>query len=247
VAKSAPVRASGKNRFIGLIIIVAVIGVAGLGYAVSQPRAGAKTVDPNLPAGAPEGYLMGNADAPVQVIEFGDFECPVCAQWAQVTEPDVRERLIKTGIVAFRFYDFPLNIHKNNWPAHNAVACAADQGKFVEMHDQVFATQDKWSELMGVSNPVSGLTDAAKAVGVDMKAWQECFDTQKHYDRIKGNLQEGERRGIGQTPTFIIGSTMYPGQIPYDKFKQIVDSIANEKAPAAKGAKATKAAGKSGT
>ncbi len=229
-----PVKKKPSNsRFVGTIVLVAVVGVAVLGYAVSRPRAGVKPVDPSLAAGTAEGYLVGNADAPVQVIEFGDFECPACGQWATLTEPDVRERLINTGLVSFRFYDFPLDMHKNTWPASNAVACAADQGKFLDMHDRVFATQDRWNGE-ATNNPKKVFLQLAAESGIDTAKWEDCFDTQQHYPRIKANLQEGVRRGIGQTPTFIIGTKMIPGNIPFDEFRKYVDAAAAEAAQAAK-------------
>ena len=220
-----------NSRFVGAVVLVAIVGIGILGYAVSRPRAGMKPVDPNLPPGTAEGYLVGRADAPVQVAEFGDFECPACGSWANITEPDVRERLINTGIVAFRFFDMPLDMHKNTWPASNAVACAADQGKFVEMHDHVFAAQDKWNGE-ATSNPKKPLMALASEIGLDMGKWESCFDSQTHYARIKANMLEGVRRGVSQTPTFIIGSTMYPGNIPFDEFKKYVDQAIADAAKA---------------
>lgn len=226
-----PVQKSSNSRFIGIIAVVAVVGIAVLGYSVSRPRAGIKPVDPNLPAGTAEGYLVGKADAPVQVFEFGDFECPACGTWATVTEPDVRERLINTGQVSFRFFDMPLDVHRNTWPASNAVACAADQGKFLAMHDLVFANQDKWNGE-ATTNPKKPLQQLAGQTGVDMATWEQCFDAQTHYPRIKANLLEGVRRGVGQTPTFIIGSKMIPGAVPFDEFRKYVDEAAAEAAKA---------------
>lgn len=239
-----PVRKQSNSRFISVLVIVAVAGISILGYTLSRPRAGIKPVDPNLVAGTAEGYLVGNPDAPVKVMEFADFECPVCAQWAQVTEPDVKERLVKAGLISIRYFDFPLDIHPNSWPASNAVACAAEQGKFEAMKDQVYALQDEWSFATGHSNPTSGLTKAATNAGVDMAAWKPCFESQKHYSRIKANLQEGVRFGVSQTPTFVIGNTVYPGRIPYDQFKQFVDSAAAAAAAASKAG--SKAPAKSG-
>jgi len=235
VAKSVQKKPS-STRFVGLIMLVAIVGFAALGYAVSRPRAGIKPVDPKLPAGTAVGYLVGKADAPVQVLEFGDFECPACGQWANLTEPDVRERLINTGQVAFRFFAFPLDMHKNTWPASNAVACAADQGKFIEMHDRVFAAQDRWNSE-ATDNPKAALTQLASETGIDMGKWETCFDAQTHYASFKGNIEEGIRRGVSQTPSFIIGSKMIPGNIPFDEFKKYVDEAAVEAAAASKPAK----------
>ena len=238
MAKS--VQKKSGSRFVGMLVVIGIVGIAVLGYTMSRPRAGVGPVDPNLPAGTAEGYLVGNPDAPVQVIEFGDFECPACAQWSNLTEPDVRERLIQTGQISFRFFDFPLDMHPNTWAASNAAACAADQGKFLEMHDRIFATQDQW-DGRATSNPKRVLQRLAGEIGANVGDWETCFDSQKHYPRIKANLEEGVRRGVNSTPTFIIGSTMYPGNIPYDEFKKYVDQAAAAAAP-----KAAKAPAKSG-
>ena len=146
---------------------------------------------------------------------------------------DVRERLINTGLVSFRFFDMPLDVHRNTWPASNAVACAADQGKFLEMHDLVFANQDRWNGE-ATANPKKPLQQLAGQLGIDMGKWEQCFDAQTHYPRIKANMLEGIRRGVGQTPTFIIGAKMIPGAVPFDEFKKYVEeaAAAAPKAPA---------------
>ena len=240
------VQKKSNARFVGTLVVIAVAGIGILGYSLSRPRAGIKPVDPNLPAGTAEGYLMGNPDAPVELVEFGDFECPACGQWNQVTEPDVRDRLVKTGLVKFRFFDFPLDMHKNAWPAHGAVACAADQGKFEAMHDMVFAKQEEWSMYYGHANPSAGLKKAAQAVGVEMAAWQACFDSQKHYPRIKANALEGVRVGVGSTPSFRIGGQLYSQWGTYDEIKKVVDSLIAAAPPKAGKAPEKKAAGKAG-
>jgi protein-disulfide isomerase len=223
-------RGKGKSRkqanakpFIGIIIVVVVLGAAALGYAVTRNSVAATTVDASIPAGQAEGYLIGKADAPVQVSEFADYECPACGVFATLTEPDVRSRLVETGTVAYRFYDFPLPMHKNTWAASNAAACASDQGKFWEMHDLIFASQDRWNGA-ATSNPKKPLTELARQLGLDVKAWESCFDSKKHYGRIKGNQAEAERRMVQQTPTFIIGDKMLPGSLSFDQFKAWVDT-----------------------
>ena len=87
---------------------------------------------------------MGSATAPLEVTEFGDFECPQCGRFATLTEPDVRTRLVNTGTIRWRYIDFPLEMHRNTWNASIAAACADEQGKFWEMHDAIFAAQDRW-------------------------------------------------------------------------------------------------------
>ena len=180
------------------------------------------TYDPAT-SGPAQGYTLGNPDAPVQIIEFADFECPGCAQFATVTEPDVRKRIVEAGLASFTFYDFPLPQHRNSMAAHNAAACANDQGRFWQMHDRIFLGQDQWN-TQSASNPKPFFEQYAAEVGLNVAVWETCFDARKHQGRILANAAEGERRKVGSTPTFIIGNRLYPGAVPYDFLKALVDS-----------------------
>jgi protein-disulfide isomerase len=202
---------------------VAVIGVGALSWMATRPKSTASKIDPSLPALKAEGYVIGSPTAPVEIIEFADFECPGCGQFASLTEPDVRARLVNTGQVRMRFMDYPLPMHKNTWDASLAASCANEQGKFWEMHDLIFQTQDRWNgEATG--RPRGVLGDLAKSLGLDMKKYESCMDTEKYRANIQANQAEGERRQVSQTPTFIIGSQMIPGALPFDAFKKLVDA-----------------------
>ena len=211
--------------------LVAVLGLGALGYIASRPKVAVSAVDPNLPPMKAEGYVLGSPSAPVEVIEFADFECPGCGQFSTLTEPDVRTKLVNTGKVRMRFMDFPLPMHKNTWDAHLAAACANDQGKFWEMHDVIFQYQDRWNGET-TSRPRNVLADLAKGIGLDMSKYDACMDADTHRAKVQANLQEAERLQVQQTPTFIIGGRKIPGAIPYDTFKRYVDEEL-AKAPAA--------------
>ncbi|HEX4934798.1 MAG TPA: DsbA family protein [Gemmatimonadaceae bacterium] len=219
------------NFYAILGLVAALVGVF-IFYRVNQPQATpeATRVDPTLLPKA-EGYLLGRPDAPVQVLEFADFECPACGQFYVLTEPDVRQRLIETGEISYRFFDFPLPGHKNTWPASNAAACANEQGKFWPMHDLIFQQQDRWNGA-ATSRPKSVFKEFAETIELDVAKWEQCFDDQKYLKNIQAHEAEAVRRQVAQTPTFIIGSRMVPGSISFDKFKAYVDS-AKAEAPAA--------------
>ena len=229
VVRSASSRPTGFYVLLGL---VAVVGASILGYTLMRKPAAVVGTDIKYdPAtsGPAQGYTMGKPDAPVKIMEFADFECPGCGQFAAVTEPDVRKRIIEAGLANFTFYDFPLPQHKNSQSAHNAAACAADQNKFWEMHDRLFATQDQWN-TQATDNPKPFFEKYAADLGLDTKAWETCYDSRKHQGRILANMNEGEKRQVGQTPTFIVGTKLYPGAIPYDQLKAIVDSATQKPA-----------------
>ncbi len=223
-------KASGRNQKSFLTLLGLVAGVFGifLVYQMNKPRdSGVRQVDPNMPLPEAQGYLMGNPEAPVQVIEFADFECPACANFFTLTEPDVKSRLVETGIISYRFMDLPLAMHRNTWHASNAAACANEQGKFWEMHDALFSTQDQWNGS-ATRRPKGKMQELAEQIGLDVGKWEECFDSQRLIPNIQAHEREAVQRGAGQTPTFIIGSRLVPGSISYDKFKAYVDTALAE-------------------
>jgi protein-disulfide isomerase len=168
---------------------------------------------------------MGKVDAPVKILEFADFECPACAGFSVVTEPDVRTRIINTGLANITYFDFPLTQHRNTVAASNAAACADEQGKFWPMHDRLFQAQDEWNGE-ATDSPKAFFKRYAQEIGLDVAKWEACYDARKYQKRIGANLADGLRRGVGSTPTFVIGNKLYRGMSSYDAMKAIVDSVA---------------------
>jgi protein-disulfide isomerase len=218
---------SRPKAFYWLLGAIVLVGVAALSYVVSKPKGGAvdaiQTAD-TTNAGPSQGYLMGKVDAPVKILEFADFECPACAGFSVVTEPDVRTRIINTGLANITYFDFPLTQHRNTVAASNAAACADEQGKFWAMHDRLFQAQDEWNGE-ATSSPKPFFKRYAQEVGLDVPKWEACYDARKYQKRIGANLADGLRRGVGSTPTFIIGNKLYRGMASYDALKAIVDSL----------------------
>jgi len=230
VAKVTPKKKSNTG-FLVVIGVVLVVGGAVL-WSTMQNKPAPIELPKDAPAMQAEGYLRGNPNAPISIIEFADFECPGCGQFATIQGPDIKTRIVDAGLANFRFYDFPLtSIHQNTLFAHLAAACANDQGKFWEMHDQLFLNQPDWSSL-ATTNPRKVIEAYATAVGLDMASYNTCMDEQKHLARIQANAKEGESRGVNSTPTIIVGNKVYPGGLTADALKKIVDSLAAAAAPA---------------
>ena len=222
MVKATPTKS--RAPFYGILLLLVVAGAGGIFYSVT----GGKPKPIELPKGTPlpkaEGYLRGNPDAAITIIEFADFECPGCGQFATVTEPDIRTRIVDAGLANFRYYDFPLSIHANTMAASLAASCAADQGKFWEMHDVIFAGQPDWNTQQ-TSNPRKFFDKYAGALGLDMKVYAQCFDSQKNLPRIEANRNAGNERGVASTPTLLIGNKLYSGMMGYDAIKAVVDSM----------------------
>ena len=107
----AAVRASkggSKRPFYTSVAVLLVGGIAALSYMSSRPS-GVSYLDSTVAPIPNTGHAIGSDTAPVEIVEFGDFECPACGSFANLTEPDVRARLVLTGLVRFRFMDFPLS------------------------------------------------------------------------------------------------------------------------------------------
>jgi protein-disulfide isomerase len=226
---------SRPKPFYWLLGIIAVVGVAGLTYVTTRQQGGSRDVaagPDTTNAGPPQGYLLGSPNAPVKILEYADFECPACAGFATITEPDVRKRIVDAGLASFTFYDFPLTMHKNTMSAHHAAACADEQGKFWSMHDKIFQSQDEWN-TQATSSPKSFFERYGNEIGLDMGRWEPCYDSRTYQHRISANLGDGLRRGVNSTPTFVIGNRLYPGSLSYDEIKKIVDAAIVTARPAA--------------
>jgi protein-disulfide isomerase len=216
-----------KPFYIGL----GVIAVAGAALIyLARDRGGAITVvdAPATVADGPvfEGHALGSDSAPVTIVEYADFECPACAQFAILTGPDVKRRLVATGRVRWVFRDLPLGIHPNSMTAHHAAQCAAEQGRFWEMHDQVFFNHGRW---VTERRPDRVLRDLAGAIGVDLDAYDECMSSRRYVARLQQLQADAAARGIGSTPTFEIGGQRVSGALLYDDLAKLVDQAATSR------------------
>jgi len=218
-----------KNFYL-LLGVVVVAGVAALVYK-SQTRGSATAETGPMPVVAadsvpPAAYVIGSDTAPVVIDDYSDFQCPFCAQLAILTFPDVRTRLVNTGIVRWRFHDRPLNIHNKTLRAHLAAACAAEQNKFFQMHDQIYFHQGDWVE----SNHTDDLLrDYAKGLGLNMDAYDACVKSAKPMARIQAESRRADQMGINSTPTLLVNGRVYDSEkrgLGFDDLKAYVDSVA---------------------
>jgi protein-disulfide isomerase len=212
---------SNSRNFGAILGVLGVIGVVAIAYVVTRPP---KIITLDRNAGAnleARGVVVGSAEALVEVVEFADFECPGCGYFATIEEPDIMARLVATGEVRFRFMDFPLDIHRNAVAAHSAAACANEQGKFWEMHDGIFRNQDRWNG-QATRDPKRALQQIAKDAGVDVSAWEDCYDSGRTLPQIEANRREGDRMRVRSTPSFKIGDQIIPGSMTYDQMRTMV-------------------------
>jgi protein-disulfide isomerase len=154
-------------------------------------------------------------------VEFSDFQCPFCRA-AENTLKQVRQKY--GDRVKLVYMDFPLGFHQHAMDAARAARCAADQNKFWQFHDALFADQAKLS--------ANDLKQTATAVGLDRTKFNGCFDSGGHNAGIQQDVAEGSSLGVTGTPTFFVNGRELVGAQPPPKFDEVIDE---ELARAARG------------
>ena len=142
---------------------------------------------------------FGPADAPVTVIEYSDFQCPFCAEYAKWMK-QLREKY--GDRVQFVFRNYPLAKHEWAQFAAQVAYAASLQGKFWEMHDLLYERQDEWATA---SDPRPLFDSYAESLGLDLDQLHADADAQSTVDFIKKQALEGKDAGVSHTPWFVIG------------------------------------------
>jgi protein-disulfide isomerase len=174
-------------------------------------------------SGAP---LKGSQDAKLTLIEFSDYQCPFCKRHAEETLSQIDKEYIATGKLRYVFRDFPLEMHKQALKAAEAAHCADEQGKYWEIHDQLFANQQALKPKQ--------LTRYARAVGLKAGPFKKCLDSGKYAEQVRKDMAEGQKLGISGTPTLMLGVSngdkvenvkMIQGAHPFPTFKEEIDKL----------------------
>ena len=221
---------AGMKRFYALFGAVAVIGLGALAYLTTRPQTisipANVTVQPSDTSGF-RGYLKGSPDAPVEITEFADYQCPFCQTFATLQMPTIEERLINTGRLRWRYRDFPLQQHSFSRLAAHSAACADEQGKYWEQHKRIYEGQTEWATARDAA-PI--LRRYAQAGGLDLGRYDACMKAGKYAGRIQASLDEGVQLGVNSTPTLLVGNKLYRGRFDSDAITKLVDSLAPRRA-----------------
>jgi protein-disulfide isomerase len=214
--------APGMNRFYLVLGAAALAGIAALVYQVRKPSAVSIPVDVTVMSADTAGfggYFLGSDSAKVEITEYADFQCPICQDFENIQFPAVKQQLISTGLVRWRYRDFPLPMHPHSRVAAHAAACANDQGKYWEMHEALYRHQAEWFSMRNAAGAFSGY---AKDVGMDVPAYDTCMSSAKYAGRIQASVNEGSKIGVNGTPNFVIGGRLYKTILPSDSIRAIV-------------------------
>lgn len=178
---------------------------------------------------ADKGRVQGAATATVWFIEASDFQCPFCKIWHDSVYPSIVRDYVKPGKIRMAYLNFPLSQHRNALPAAEAAMCASAQGKFWEMHDALFASQQRWENL---PNPQPLFDSLATPLGLKMNDWRDCVSKHLTQSLIEADRERSSKAGVGSTPSFFIGDEPTPmaSVQPYQVYRQAIEAQLAKKA-----------------
>lgn len=187
------------------IILMIVIGIGALllaaAFIIASLDKPEIVVNPRPLA---DGASMGNPDAPVKVETFSDFQCPYCKIAAEEIEPAIVSKYIATGKVHLTFVPYSF-IGQESVAAAEAAYCAADQNKFWEYHDLVFANQAGENRGNYTDRKLKAF---ASDLSLDTNTFNQCYDNGTHREQVQQNLAYGKEIGVRGTPYYLVGDRL---------------------------------------
>jgi protein-disulfide isomerase len=201
----------------------------GKAAAPAQGQASAQAPTEMAVINIAEAPFKGDKNAKVTLVEFTDYQCPFCSRHFRNTSPQIEDEYIKTGKLKYVLKDLPLeSIHPFAFKAAEAANCAGEQGKYWEMHDRLFSSQNALASQQ--------LPNHAEAIGLDTGKFTACLDSGKYASKIRKDMSEAQQAGVTGTPVFFLGlsdpkstevktSKKLLGARPYASFKEAIDSL----------------------
>jgi protein-disulfide isomerase len=174
----------------------------------------------------------GRPTAPVTLIEVSDYHCPFCRRHFQQTQPQLNTNYINAGKVRHVFLHYPIDqLHPDAFRSHEAASCAADQGKFWELHAKLFEAP---------ARTIEQLVPLGQAAALNVDAFRACLENGRHSKEVKDSVARIQKMGISGTPAFLIGRTppgnepmkiskVIEGAQPYEAFQKAIDEVMAER------------------
>jgi len=222
------------KRFVVVIAFVVLVTVVAITFSsyyftlleMQQYRPSYAPSDPSdviLKNGSP---VLGSPNAPVTIIEFGDYQCEACYHWFHNTRADIIDNYIETGKAKLVFVDLPF-LGSDSIVAAQATYCAEDQGKYWDYHNTLYNFQE---EIDNGWASKDRLVAFAFNLDMNLDEFSDCLDTAKYNKRVKANYDEAVKQGAQGTPTFIIiapdgSTTKIAGPQPYSAFVKVMSPL----------------------
>ena len=187
----------GKYYLLIPIVIGIIGGLIVVMSTVDNTSSNELTIQKLTENGSP---IMGDPNAPITILEWGDYQCTFCYKFHQNTLDVINEEFIETGKVKVIFKDFPLNGPDSKLAAE-ASYCAHDQDKYWEYHDQLY---ENWAgERTGWITRES-LSEFAESINLEIVEFNKCLDENKYENKINSIYEFGNEIGIDATPSFLV-------------------------------------------
>jgi len=210
---------SETKLFVGMILATVFI-IAGALFVFSRPT-NAPAADPKLLMNE-DSHRLGTPSAVVTLVEFGDFQCPACSVYHTVVKQIMKSYKDSLTMV---FRNYPLPIHSNALPAARAAEAAGKQGKFWEMSDKLYETQNEWSSA---TNAGVIFTGYAKGLGLDIDQFNKDAVTDEVKKRIDRDIADADVLGINATPTFYINNEKIQNPASAADFEALIKAAINK-------------------
>ena len=185
-------------HYLAIPIIIGIVAGSSIGiYEINSNESKTLSFEKLIKNGSP---ILGNSDAPITIVEWGDYQCTYCYKFHQNTLEIINEEFIKTGKVKVIFIDFPLNGFDSKL-ASEASYCAQDQGKYWEYHDELYKN---WAgERTGWITRES-LSKFAESINLSSTQFNKCLDDRKYKEKVNSMYEFGNQIGIDATPSFLV-------------------------------------------
>jgi protein-disulfide isomerase len=193
-----------------------------------EPAPAAESLPPSVEMAAPAGerrptlvigHPLGAEDAPLTVVEFSDFGCPACADFARETLPVIQRDFVETGRVRWRYVPIRQGFYRGG-EAASAAVCAAEQDRFREMHDLLLHRQREWQTR---GDPARIFTAYAEEAGGDPAAFAACYASDRPEASLRLNDLVALNMGIRGIPVFLIGDQRVIGALSPERFARVLD------------------------
>ena len=185
-------------HYLAIPIIIGIVVGGSIGiYEINSNESKTVSFEKLIKNGSP---ILGNSDAPITIVEWGDYQCTYCYKFHQNTLEIINEEFIKTGKVKVIFIDFPLNGFDSKL-ASEASYCAQDQGKYWEYHDELYKN---WAgERTGWITRES-LSKFAESINLSSTQFNKCLDDRKYKEKVNSMYEFSNQIGIDATPSFLV-------------------------------------------
>ncbi len=206
------------NRF-WIILAVVIVGLGAL-FVITKPK---ENTAANFTGDAKQvqadDHVRNGRDKKVTLIEYGDFQCPSCGAYYPIVK-SLEEQFGEQVTFVFRHYPI-ISIHPNAFSAARAAEAAGNQGKFFEMHDKLYESQNYWGQAS--ANQQALFEDYAKALGLDMVKFKADYVSESVADRINRDVSSAKQFNITGTPTFILNGNKIENPANLEAFTKVLN------------------------